>query len=390
MFLELGVCVVRSKLLIKLIESHVREDEEAFRATVLEIIEEEKSKGNSLVANRLRKASKGLATYHLSSLRPLPSEEIPAAENGLQLLEIRKPMETFDDVVLSPELKDSFFSVIKEMRNREKLRSWGISTPSRILFCGPPGTGKTLSAHILANELGYDLFYVRLDSLISSYLGQTGNNLRRIFDFSREKRAILFLDEFDAIAKMRDDTNELGEIKRIVNSLVQNIDAFSSEGLLLAATNHPQLLDMAIWRRFDEVFWFDLPSRNERVRIFQVHTRTMPLDDLDFDTLAEKTKDFSGSDIEKTVRLAARNAVTEDRSFISIENFLSCIETVKYKKIKQKIVSKERDGFTPKKLKTEELRRKSIELRKGGLSLEEIGERIGKSATTVHRYIKEG
>ena len=382
--------MVRSKLLIKLIESHVREDEEAFRATVLEIIEEEKSKGNSLVANRLRKASKGLATYHLSSLRPLPSEEIPAAENGLQLLEIRKPMETFDDVVLSPELKDSFFSVIKEMRNREKLRSWGISTPSRILFCGPPGTGKTLSAHILANELGYDLFYVRLDSLISSYLGQTGNNLRRIFDFSREKRAILFLDEFDAIAKMRDDTNELGEIKRIVNSLVQNIDAFSSEGLLLAATNHPQLLDMAIWRRFDEVFWFDLPSRNERVRIFQVHTRTMPLDDLDFDTLAEKTKDFSGSDIEKTVRLAARNAVTEDRSFISIENFLSCIETVKYKKIKQKIVSKERDGFTPKKLKTEELRRKSIELRKGGLSLEEIGERIGKSATTVHRYIKEG
>jgi SpoVK/Ycf46/Vps4 family AAA+-type ATPase len=389
-FLELGVCVVRSKLLIKLIESHVREDEEAFRATVLEIIEEEKSKGNGLVANRLRKASKGLATYHLSSLKSLPSEEIPAAENGLQLLEIRKPMETFDDVVLSPELKDSFYSVIKEMRNREKLRSWGISTPSRILFCGPPGTGKTLSAHILANELGYDLFYVRLDSLISSYLGQTGNNLRRIFDFSREKRAILFLDEFDAIAKMRDDTNELGEIKRIVNSLVQNIDAFSSEGLLLAATNHPQLLDVAIWRRFDEVFWFDLPSRNERVRIFQVHTRTMPLDDLDFDTLAEKTKDFSGSDIEKTVRLAARNAVTEDRSFISIENFLSCIETVKYKKIKQKIAAKERDGFTPTKLKTEELRRKSIELRKGGLSLEEIGERIGKSATTVHRYIKEG
>lgn len=390
MFLELGVCVVRSKLLIKLIESHVREDEEAFRATVLEIIEEEKSKGNGLVANRLRKASKGLATYHLSSLRPLPSEEIPAAENGLQLLEIRKPMETFDDVMLSPELRDSFLSVIKEMRNREKLRSWGISAPSRILFCGPPGTGKTLSAHILANELGYDLFYVRLDSLISSYLGQTGNNLRRIFDFSREKRAILFLDEFDAIAKMRDDTNELGEIKRIVNSLVQNIDTFSSGGLLLAATNHPQLLDMAIWRRFDEVFWFDLPSRNERTRIFQVHTRTMPLDDLDFDTLAEKTKDFSGSDIEKTVRLAARNAVTEDRSFISMENFLSCIETVKYKKIKQKIVSKERDGFTPKKLKTEELRRKSIELRKRGLSLEEIGERIGKSATTVHRYIKEG
>ena len=382
--------MVRSGLVIKLIESHVKKDEEAFRTVVFEIINEEKSKGNSLAATRLKRASKGLTAYHLSSLKSLSLKEVPTAENGLPLLETRKPVETFEDIVLSPELQHSFFSMIKETKNRETLCSWGISAPSQILLCGPPGTGKTLSAHVLANELGYDLLYVRLDSLISSYLGQTGNNLRKIFDFSRGKKAILFLDEFDAIAKMRDDMNELGEIKRIVNSLVQNIDMFSSNGLLLAATNHPHLLDIAIWRRFDEVVWFDLPSRKERMNIFQIHARDMPLHDVDFSDLADQTKNFSGSDIEKVVRLAARKAVTEDNSFISAQDFLLCIETIKYKKIKQKIATKERNGFIHKKLKTEELKRKAVELRKEGLSLEEIGERVGKSPTTVHRYIKEG
>ncbi len=382
--------MVKSELVIKLIESHVKRDDDAFRITLLEIIDEEKSKGNDLVATRLKKVSKGLATYHLSSLKSPAFEEVPFAENGLPLLETRRPVETFDDIVLSPELQHSFFSVIKETKNREILCSWGISSPSKILLCGPPGTGKTLSAHVLANELGYDLLYVRLDSLISSYLGQTGNNLRKIFDFGRGKKAILFLDEFDAIAKMRDDMNELGEIKRIVNSLVQNIDMFASEGLLLAATNHPQLLDIAIWRRFDEVFWFDLPSREERMKIFQIHARDMPLSSIDFGNLADYTENFSGSDIEKVVRLAARKAVTETHSFVSEGDFFSCIETIKYKKIKQKIATRERNGFAQKKLKTEELKRKAVELRKEGLSLEEIGERVGKSPATVHRYVREG
>ena len=382
--------MVRSGLVIKLLESHVKKDEDLFQNTVFEIIDDEKSKGNNVVATRLKRISKGLTTYHLSSLRTSSFEEIPAAENGLPLLEMRRPVETFDDIILSPELQHSFLSMLKETRNREILRSWGISSPSKILLCGPPGTGKTLSAHVLSNELGYDLFYVRLDSLISSYLGQTGNNLRKIFDFAKGKKAILFLDEFDAIAKMRDDMNELGEIKRIVNSLVQNIDMFSSDGLFLAATNHPQLLDMAIWRRFDEVIWFDLPSRKERMKIFQIHARNTPLNSVDFDDLADQTKDFSGSDIEQVVRLAARKAVTENNPFISGEDFLSCIETIKYKKIRQEIATKERNGFTRKKLKTEELKRKALELRKEGLSLEEIGERVGKSSATVHRYVQEG
>lgn len=382
--------MVRSELVIKLIESHVKKDEDFFRSSVFEIINEEKSKGNNLVATRLKRVSKGLTTYHLSSLNSSSFEEVPTAENGLPLLEVRRPLETFDDIILSPELYHSFFSILKETRNRKILHSWGISAPSKILLCGPPGTGKTLSAHVLSNELEYDLFYVRLDSLISSYLGQTGNNLRKIFDFAKGKKAILFLDEFDAIAKMRDDMNELGEIKRIVNSLVQNIDMFLSDGLFLAATNHPQLLDNAIWRRFDEVMWFDFPSKKERMKIFQIHAKNIPLNDVDYNDLAEQTKKFSGSDIEQVVRLAARKAVTEDNTFISREDFISCIETIKYKKIKQEIAIKKRNEFTQKNLKTEELKRKAAELRKEGLSLEEIGERIGRSPTTVHRYIKEG
>ena len=381
--------MVRSELVIKLVESHVKQDDDIFQNTLFNIIDEEKLKGNTLVATRLKKVSKGLTAYHFSSLKPSSLEDVPITENGLPLLEIRKPVETFKDIIFSPELLHSFCSIIKETRNRGILHSWGISAPSKILLCGPPGTGKTLSAHILANELGYDLLYVRLDSLISSYLGQTGNNLRKIFDYAQGKKTVLFLDEFDAIAKMRDDINELGEIKRIVNSLVQNIDMFSSDGVIVAATNHPQLLDVAIWRRFDEVVWFDLPSKKERMEIFQIHVRNMPVGNMDYDDLAEKTEDFSGSDIEQVVRLAARKAITENRPCISQRDLCSCIETIKYKKIKQEIAMKERNGFTPKTLKNEELMRKAVELREEGLSLEEIGERIGKSPTTVHRYIHQ-
>jgi SpoVK/Ycf46/Vps4 family AAA+-type ATPase len=125
------------------------------------------------------------------------------------------------------------------------------------------------------------------------------------------------------------------------------------------------------------------------MEIFQIHVKNMPVNNMDYDDLAEKTEDFSGSDIEQVVRLAARRAITENRSFISDRDLFSCIETIKYKKIKQEITIKERNGFTLKTLKSEELIRKAVELREEGLSLEEIGERIGKSPTTVHRYIHQ-
>ena len=135
---------------------------------------------------------------------------------------------------------------------------------NRILLCGPPGCGKTLTANAIASEIGIPVAYVKLDGLISSYLGQTGTNIRKIFDYVKNKRIVLFLDEFDAIAKKRDDANELGEMKRVVMTLLQNMDAMPANVFLIAATNHHHLLDSALWRRFDISLFLELPNTIQR------------------------------------------------------------------------------------------------------------------------------
>ena len=146
-------------------------------------------------------------------------------------------------------------------QNADKLHSLGINVSNSLLLYGPPGCGKTKCAYLFAKQLNLPLVIARLDSLISSYLGTTAKNIRSLFEFAQKMPCVLFLDEFDAIAKARDDTNELGELKRVVNSLLQYIDAMSKDSLILAATNHDQLFDPAIWRRFDYKLEIELPDR---------------------------------------------------------------------------------------------------------------------------------
>ena len=139
----------------------------------------------------------------------------------------------------------------------------------RILLCGPPGTGKTLSAKIISSVIGYPLVYVLFDSIISSFLGQTASNLRKIFNFIEDGKYVVLFDEFDMVGKKRDDPQEHGEIKRVVNNFMQMLDNYNGDSIIVAATNHQQLLDTAVWRRFDEVLLFDLPNTQQRKKLFE-------------------------------------------------------------------------------------------------------------------------
>lgn len=208
-----------------------------------------------------------------------------------------------------------------EWGQRELLHAKGIFPRNTILFHGPPGCGKTMLARYVAKRMDRDLYIVRFDALVSSYLGETGENIRKIFDFAKTNRCILFLDEIDAIAKLRDDRSELGELKRVVISLLQNIDSLSPESLLIAATNHAHMLDSAIWRRFD-IVWEMLPPKDElRIEFFRRDFGEFLIDPVIKTCIVDVTKGMSGAELTRTINESKKRRILNPALEI-IEAFL--------------------------------------------------------------------
>lgn len=171
---------------------------------------------------------------------------------------------------MSDENSSLIEEILKELHKSEVLKSYGLYPVDRLLFCGPPGCGKTLTAEVVASELGLPFSIVRIDSVVSSYLGETASNLRQVFDFISSISMVVLFDEFDALGKERDDASDHGELKRVVNAFIQMLDGYGGKSLLIAATNHDHILDSAVWRRFDEVLIFDLPNIEHLRRLISI------------------------------------------------------------------------------------------------------------------------
>lgn len=227
-----------------------------------------------------------------------------------------------DPPILPPAAERAIEQLIAARSQASELIEAGVEPPRTLLLTGPPGVGKSMSAAYLAARLGLPLISVELSALMSSFLGKTGQNLARLLEHGREVGCVLFLDEFDAVAKSRDDITEIGELKRLVNMLLLELDRWPSTGLLVAATNHPQLLDPAVERRFDLIVDLPLPDFDQRRVILARALDRLAMADLPSETTiaaaALAFNDASGADLERTVSQAARSAVLDGEPLSTI------------------------------------------------------------------------
>lgn len=239
--------VSRSDLLLQLIQSGGSGDKQLFKKVVEAIIAEERAKQHFTLAEKLQES---LNQINVTSEKMGFVSSSRKVENGTNLLYEIKPEISLSDLVLSSNIRQQFQSFIEEQRRANLLRSYGMEPRNRILLIGPPGNGKTSIAEAMASELSLPLLSVRYENIIASYLGETSSRLKNLFDYVKTQNCVLFFDEFDAIGKERGDIHETGEIKRVVSSLLLQIDKLPSYVITIAATNHSELLDKAVWRRF--------------------------------------------------------------------------------------------------------------------------------------------
>lgn len=309
------------RTLRQLIKSGATGDTEAFRRATEEIIREERDKQHHLLANDLEKILYGRPAAAPLTIHRL-SDAVPTdRERNLPLLEIKEPVRHLDDVVLPDETRSLIESILIEHRLAEVLLSYGMRPADRLLFYGPPGCGKTLTAEVLAAELSRPLAIVRIDSLISSFLGETAANLRKVFDFAQTTPMVLLFDEFDAVAKERSDQSEHGELKRVVNAVLQMMDGCETRSVLIAATNHESILDSAVWRRFEEVLVFPLPTAEQLQSLLEMKLRGVRRDfDLGTAKLPPRLKGLSHADVERVLRRAVKEMILQGQEFLQIQH----------------------------------------------------------------------
>ena len=323
--------MTNSELIKQLFLSFNNKDNEAFVQAAREYIEREKRKKHTIVAKELEKAlyqTTGIADSQRRFKQNLP---IPRdTEKGFPLLEIQHFEFDFDNLILSQETKGQLERIIREFKDADILATYNLNYKKKILLCGKPGTGKTFSVQIISSVLNIPLVYIRFDAIISSYLGETAGNLRKVFDFIENGTWIVLFDEFDIIGKNRDDNHEHGEIKRVVNNFLQMLDNFKGDSILFAATNHQNMLDSAIWRRFDAVIGYELPDEATRKHLFERYLRPIKRDKkINIDKAAKISQGLSPADIKmisieamKSAIIDARNSLTMDDLETEIKHFI--------------------------------------------------------------------
>ena len=223
-------------------------------------------------------------------------------------------------MVLDEKTKARLTRILREQHARQTLRNFGLEPRRKLLLIGPPGSGKTMTAGVLAGELHLPLFVIRLDSLITKFMGETAAKLRLVFDAMSSSRGAYLFDEFDSIGAQRALPNEVGEIRRVLNSFLQFIERDESDSLILAATNHPEVLDHALFRRFDDVIQFDLPDKTTVIRVLQTKLMSFAKGDIVWEQVAKAAVGRSYADITRACEEAAKEMVLNDRHTITTDN----------------------------------------------------------------------
>ena len=309
------------RLLRQLIKSGVEGDARTFKLLSEEVIREEREKQHHLLASDLEQILYGTSAPVDEGTRQLRTLIPTDKERGVQLVAVRQPTRTLEHIVLSGPDREAVESLLLEHRRGDVLRSFGLKPIDRLLLIGPPGCGKTLAAEMIASELNRRLAVVRLDSVVSSYLGETAANLRKVFDFIAGEPLVALFDEFDAIGKERGLGDEHGELKRVVNAVLQMLDEYRGRSLIVAATNHEVMLDSAIWRRFEDVLEFDPPTADQIAEFMHLKLRAVRREfDIDEIQIAKRFEGYSFAGIERVVRQAVKAMVLGGREFLRVDD----------------------------------------------------------------------
>jgi SpoVK/Ycf46/Vps4 family AAA+-type ATPase len=319
--------MIDNQYIKKLFQAFKDHDESAFYRTAEALIENELATNHHALASDLQKAlgNRPLKQIAQNGLKLLPKDR----RSGEELVVLEESFIDSTQIVLNQITKAKIDRVLDEHRKRQQLAKYGYLPKTKLLFWGSPGCGKTFTAKYLAYELGLPIGVLRLSAVISSFLGDTASHLQRVFNLANTTPMVLLLDEVDAVGKNRDDPNDVGELKRVVNSLLQAMDSFdSSKSVVIAASNHQYLLDPALWRRFDDLIEFPVPNKAER-DIYLQHLLNGVHFDGSLEYIAKNMNSLSYADIQHITIEAIKTMILEGREKLQSQDISEQLKAFK-------------------------------------------------------------
>lgn len=348
--------MARSDLIVSLVKATARGDRNLAQKTVEAIVAEERAKQHHAFADKIDSAFKSSYSLSHNSTYSINKEHTKVRDYIYEV----DARYTFSDLILSKSTSEATFEFIEEQRRADLLRSHSIEPRHTILLAGPPGNGKTSYAEAIAESLGVPFFTIRYEAVIGSYLGETAERLRQIFDYVRTTPCVLFFDEFDAIGKERGDLHETGEIKRVVTSLLMQVDRIPSYTIVIAATNHPELLDRAVWRRFELKLEMPFPTPQEAE--LYIH-RFQELREMDFGIsskiIAKRLGKVSFSELEDFLKDVQRKYILSMGATRLKEIVAQTLNNWEKRYIHSQVKDVESDGKTNSEVRRAKTRRKS-------------------------------
>ena len=312
--------------IVTLLKSHIAGDEDRFLATAMQLAAHEARQGHGKLAQELKELVDAAKAKEPAMARPGGPVPLVQPKGELAgLLSAGYPDTRLTDMILPGDLQGRLERVLLEQRQQQHLRHHGLRPRRKLLLVGPPGSGKTMTAAALAGELRLPLFTVVLDGLITKFMGETAAKLRLVFDAMNATRGVYFFDEFDAIGARRGERQDVGEIRRVLNSFLQFLEQDESHGLVIAATNHPELLDKALFRRFDDVIEYALPDAVLIERLLRARLDRFDTRGLDWREAAERAVDLSQAEIVRAAEDAAKSILLRNAKRITSDALVGAI-----------------------------------------------------------------
>lgn len=312
-----------AKQILAMLRSRAEGDEEAFFSIALQVAAAEARQGRKDTAEEMR-AEVDRARAKGSRGASIPIQFAHPRGNVEGLLELREPRFKLKDVVLNERLVSRFADILREQRKRDWLREHGKTPTRRLLFVGPPGSGKTMTAEAVAGELNLPLLLIRLESLITRYMGETAAKLRLVFDEANKRRGVYLFDEFDAVGSQRIATNDVAEMRRVLNSFLQFMEeSNSTDSVVICSTNHPSMLDRALLRRYDQVLEFDAPTSAQVKKLITSNLAPLKAFKLAWAKIVSAADGLSQAEIVRAIDDAVKTAILDQRSQLVSDDILS-------------------------------------------------------------------